>query len=126
MRIRGAAAHGVGAFGLCIFCSPIFPRLFPNLRLVVKAVAHFDKNLPRVVPVEAAEGHAVVEFDAAVGDIQGVQRRRNPLAEILAEREIKGGVAGQVFAGIGLAGESVAEAGTVIDVGGGVATAGEE
>jgi hypothetical protein len=46
---------------------------FPSLILIVEAVAQLDINLPWIVPVEAAEGHAIVEFHAAVGNVQRIQ-----------------------------------------------------
>jgi hypothetical protein len=39
----------------------------------VEAVAEFDVEFAGLVPVEAAEGLAVVEFDATVGDVQGIE-----------------------------------------------------
>ena len=41
--------------------------------LIVETVAEFHVDLARVVPVKAAEGDAVVEFDAAVGEVDGVE-----------------------------------------------------
>src|SRR6266567_7893063 len=43
-----------------------------SLLSVVKAVAKLNKDFARIVPVESAEGDAVVEFDAAVGQVHGV------------------------------------------------------
>ena len=51
---------------------------------VVKSVAKFHEDFARIVPVEAAEGDAVVEFHAAVGHVHGIHRRRESFAEILA------------------------------------------
>jgi hypothetical protein len=42
--------------------------------LVVKAVAEFDVDFAGIVPVEAAEGLAVVEIDAAIGHVHRVNR----------------------------------------------------
>ncbi len=42
----------------------------PYTRSVFEAVAEFYENLSWVVPVEAAEGDAVIEQDAAVGYVQ--------------------------------------------------------
>src|SRR5271166_6754336 len=85
---------------------------------VAEPIAQFDKDFARVIPVEASEGGAVVEFDAAVGNVQCAQRGGDALAEILAERQIEGGVSGEIAAGIGLVRECVAEAGAVVEVGG--------
>ena len=59
--------------------------------------------------MEAAEGLAVVELDAAVRNVQGVQRGGGTLAEILAEGKIEGSVRGQVVSRIGRAREGIAE-----------------
>jgi hypothetical protein len=37
----------------------------------VEAVAEFYEDFSWVVPVESAEGGAVVEFNAAVGNVEG-------------------------------------------------------
>jgi hypothetical protein len=39
----------------------------------VKAVSEFYVDLAGIVPVEAAEGDAVVEFDAPVGDVYSIE-----------------------------------------------------
>ena len=75
------------------------PEAYPdtNLRLffsdvdssVMKAIAKLYINFAWIVPVEAAEGDAVVEFHAAVGHVHCVQRSGEPLAEILAQRKIE-------------------------------------
>ena len=49
----------------------------PVLTLVVKTIAEFDIDFARIVPVEAAEGDAVVEFDAAAGNVDRVHRSGN-------------------------------------------------
>ena len=97
----------------------------PVRRLVVKAVAEFDVDFAGIVPMESAEGDAVVEFDAAVGDVQRVQRRGEAFAEIFAQRQIKRSVPRQMVAGIRLAGESVAEARAIVQVGGSVSPPGK-
>src|SRR5664279_145672 len=94
-------------------------------RSIVEPIAKFDKNFARVIPVETSEGGAVVEFDAAVGDVQRVQRGGDALAEILAQRQIEGGVSGEIAAGIGLVRERVAETRAVVDVGGSKRAPGE-
>ena len=55
------------------FCLHMFYFCSHMLFLVVKAVAEFDVDFAGIVPVEAAEGDAVVEFDAAVGDVYRVE-----------------------------------------------------
>src|ERR1700731_1779962 len=84
---------------------------------IMKAIAELGINLARIVPVKAAEGHAVVEFHATVGDVQSVERNRISLAEILTQRQIKSRVLRQIISRVRLAGKRVAEAGAVIDVG---------
>ena len=76
----------------------------------MEAITKFNINLAGVVPVESAEGDAVVEFDAAVGDVDGVKRGGKALAKILAERKIEGGMPRQIGAGIRLSRKGVAEA----------------
>ena len=65
---------------------------------IVKPVAKLDVDLPRVVPVEAAEGQTVVD-QMAVGHVQRIHRSRKPVAELLPQRKIEGGVLGQVVRG---------------------------
>src|ERR1700680_4664771 len=84
--------------------------------LVMEAVAELDVDFARIVPVEAAEGDAVVEFDATVGYVHGVYRSCEALAEIFAQSEIECRVRGQIGAGIGRARKRVGEAGTVVNV----------
>src|ERR1700683_1840286 len=85
---------------------------------VVEAIAKFDVDFARVVPVISAEDEARVIFAAAVGDIQCGEGCGKTFAEILADREIESCVLRQIIAWVGRAGESIAEAGTVVDVGG--------
>jgi hypothetical protein len=56
---------------------------------IVEAIAKFDVEFARVVPVEAAEGEAIVILDAAIRNVQRGQRRGEAFAEILAERKIE-------------------------------------
>ncbi len=91
----------------------------------MEAVADFYVDFARVVPVEAAEGEAIVVLDAAIGNIQRGEGSGEALAEIFAERKIEGGVLRQIVAGIGLAGERVAEPRAVVNVGGSVGAPGE-
>src|SRR5260370_2492741 len=67
---------------------------------VVKAVTKFNINLPRIIPMEATESDAVVELDAAVGDIHGIQRGGEALPEVFADRKIEGRVTWQIKARI--------------------------
>ena len=91
----------------------------------MKTVANFNVDFAGIVPVEAAEGDAVVEFNAAVGDVDGIERSRKALAEILAQREIESCVLRQIGTGIRLAGKRVTETGTIVDVRGGVGVPGK-
>src|SRR5258708_21799423 len=70
--------------------------------LIVEAVAKFYIDFARIVPVESAEGYAVVEFYAAIGHVHGVQRGGEALAEILAKRQIDGCRRREISAGIRL------------------------
>src|SRR5713101_7766058 len=87
-------------------------------KLVMESITELHVNLPRVVPVESAEGLAVVEVHAPVGYVQGIHRCGEALAEILANREIEGCVLWQMASRIRLINEGVTEAGTVVNVGG--------
>jgi predicted nuclease with RNAse H fold len=58
----------------------------------MEPIADLGINLMRIVPVETAEGLAVVEIHPAVSHIKGVQRCGESLAEILAEGKIEGRV----------------------------------
>ena len=91
------------------------------MSLVVEAVAEFGGELAGVVEVEAAEGEAVVEQDAAVGEVGGGDGGGEVFAEGLAEERSKRGVlrAGRRW-GRGWRGRGCrCEAGAVADVGGG-------
>src|SRR6202521_5457946 len=80
---------------------------------IVKSVAQFDIDLARVVPMEPSERLAVLEVHAAVGHVQGIQRRGDALSEVLANRKVERGVLRQVVTGIGLVNECVTEAGAI-------------
>src|SRR4029077_9437497 len=82
----------------------------PTHPSIMETVAQFDIDFARVVPMETAEGLAVVEIHAAVGHVQGVQRGGNALTEVLAERQIERGVLGQMPFRIRVARERVTEA----------------
>src|ERR1700740_1535236 len=75
--------------------------------------------------MEAAESDAVIKFDAAIGDVDGVQRRGKAFAEIFAERKIESRVPGQISAGIRLTGKCIGESGAVINIGGSVGVPGK-
>src|ERR1700723_931162 len=92
---------------------------------VVEAIAQFKVNLTRLIPVEAAEGDTIIEFDATVGDVDGAERGGEALAEILAEREIECCVLWQIVARIRLAGKCVGESRSVINVGGSIGAPGK-
>src|SRR5579872_8822 len=105
---------------------PPSPMFLPAAQpLVVKSIAKFHKHLSWIIPVEASEGDAVVEFDAAVGDIEGAERGGEALAEIFAQGQIESGVLREIVSGIGLSGKGVGESRSVIDVGGGVGVVGQ-
>jgi hypothetical protein len=59
----------------------------------MEAVAQLDEDFPRVEEVRSAKGKAVVEQNAAVGDIDGTHGDGETLAEIFAQRQVKGCVA---------------------------------
>lgn len=65
----------------------------------MKAVAQLDEELARIDIVRAAEGKAVVEKHAAVGDVDGLEIHREALAKFPAECQIKSGVRWKVIAG---------------------------
>jgi hypothetical protein len=66
----------------------------------LEAVAEFAVDLAGVVEVEAAEGEAVVEQDAAVGGVGCGDGGGESFAEGFAEGEVEGGVLGQVGVGV--------------------------
>ena len=85
----------------------------------MEAVTKLDVDLARKIPVESAEGEAVVVEHALVGDVESRDRGGEAFGEILAEGKIEGGVGRQVVALVWLtwdAGLSVAEAGAVVDI----------
>src|SRR3974390_215709 len=63
---------------------------------VVKTIAHLNEDFARIHVMRAAEGEAVVQQDAAIGDVQTGDAERKSLGEIFAERQVKGCVPGQV------------------------------
>ena len=82
----------------------------------MESIADFGINLPWVVPVETAEGLAVVEFHATVGYVQGMQRCGEAFTKILAEGKIEGCMLRQVISWIWLSRKRVAKAGAVVNV----------
>ena len=80
----------------------------------METVAQLDENFARIQVMGAAEGEAVIEQDAAAGDVDPLQVDRESFAETLAERKVEGGVRLEMIAGdIRVA---VGEARSVIDV----------
>lgn len=63
---------------------------------VVETIAHLDKDFAWVHVMRAAEGEAVIEQDAAIGDVQTSDTERKPFAEVFAKRQVKGRVSRQV------------------------------
>src|SRR5216684_7106519 len=63
---------------------------------VVETITQLDKNFARIQVVGAAKGKAVVEEDAAVGDVDALQVDGKPFAETLADRKVESGVRLQV------------------------------
>ena len=91
----------------------------------MEPVAKFNVHFTGVIPVKSAKGEAIVEFDATVGYVQGVERSGNIFAEFFAQGEIECGVLRQIGAGVGLSGERVGEAGAVVNVGEGMNSPGK-
>ena len=56
----------------------------------METVSDLDVELPGIVVMEAAEGEAVVEEHAAVGDVNGLEINGEALAKLPAEPQIKG------------------------------------
>ena len=91
-----------------------------SIRSIVEPEAHLDKDLPGIVPMETSKRGAVIEFDPPVGDVDCIQRSGDAFAEVLAERQIEGGVSGKIAAGIRRIRERIAEPRTIVNVGGSV------
>ena len=62
----------------------------------VKMVAQLHENFARVQVMGAPEGEAIVEEQAAIGDVEPGNRKGEVLAKVFAECQVKGSVAGQV------------------------------
>ena len=67
----------------------------PALPSVVKAVANLGVDFAGIEEVGSAEGETVVEEDAAVGDVDGVDVDGEAFAKTFAEGQVEGGVTGQ-------------------------------
>ena len=83
--------------------------------LEMKTVANLDVEFARIQIVSSAESKTVVEENAAIGDVQGLNVYGEPLTETLSQREVKCGVRLEMIAGD--QGVAVGEAGGVVDVG---------
>jgi hypothetical protein len=83
--------------------------------LQMETVAHLRVEFARIQVVSSAECKTIVEQDAAIGDVQGLNVYRKLLTETLSEREIKCGVRLEMIAGDH--GVAVGEARGVVDVG---------
>jgi hypothetical protein len=80
----------------------------------METVAQLDKKFARIQVVRAAKGKAVVEQNAAVGDIDALQVEGESFAETFAERKVKCSVWLKMIAGdIRIA---VGESRSVVDV----------
>lgn len=84
---------------------------------VMKPVVQLHHHLARVVPVEATEGQAVVQFKPAIGQVESGHGGRPAFSEALAQGQIKGGVPGRIGAGIGLSRNAVREARALVNIG---------
>lgn len=81
----------------------------------MKTVAHLRVEFARVQVVSSAESKTIVEQDAAVGDVQGLNVYGKLLTKTLSQREIKCGVRLEMITADH--GVAVGEAGGVVDVG---------
>src|SRR3979490_2689512 len=66
---------------------------------IVETIAQLDKDFSRIEKMRAPEGETVVEEDAAVGDIDGLQVSGESFAKTLAERKVKRGMRLEMIAG---------------------------
>jgi hypothetical protein len=57
-------------------------RMLPS---IVESVAQLDIDFARVIPMKSSEGLTVVQFDATVGHVQGVQGGGDTLPEVFAK-----------------------------------------
>ena len=58
----------------------------------METVAQLGKDFAGIQEMRSAEGKAIVEQNAAVGDVEGAQGDGKPFAKLFAESEVKGGV----------------------------------
>ena len=79
-------------------------------KLIMKAVAHLDEDFARIEIVRAAEGEAVVEEHAAVGDVDDLEIDGEAFAKLSAERQVKSCVGLKMIAGSHLRCIAVGEA----------------
>ena len=86
----------------------------------MKAITQLDEDFAGVDIVRAAEGEAVVEEHAAVGDVDALEIDREALGKLFAEGQIKSGVRLKMVARSERWLTAVAKAGRVIDVCGGI------
>ena len=89
------------------------------LSSVVKSPAELDIDLPRVVKVESSEGQAVVEQYAAIGHVQGGQRKlvSVALAKTFSDGNVKRSVLGQIVARILRVRRTIGESRAVVYIG---------
>lgn len=87
----------------------------------MKTIPQFYVNFAWIVPVEAAEGEAVIGEQVTIGNIERVQRGGETLAEILADREVESGVLRQV-SGRGIA---ISKSRAIVDVCGSIGMPGK-
>ena len=58
----------------------------------METIAHLDEEFAGIQVVGAAEGETVVEEDAAVGEVDGLNVQGEAFAETFSEREVDSGV----------------------------------
>ena len=80
----------------------------------METIAQLHENFARIQVVRSAERKAVVEQDAAVGDVDALQVDGESFAETLAQRKIKRGVGLEMIPGDILI--AVGESRSVVDV----------
>src|SRR5271163_1441099 len=86
---------------------------------ILESVAKLPIDEPRVVPMESAEGQAVIQLHAAISYIHGVNGNGVVLGKGFANREIESSVSRKIRTGIlclRRAIQAVGEARAVVDV----------
>ncbi len=68
---------------------------------VVKVVANLHEDFSRIQKVRSAEGEAVVEQDAPIGDVDAVHADGELFTELLAQRQIERRVRLEMVVGYG-------------------------